>query len=85
VNCSGTVNSVDALGINRHVAALSVTQTEPCPDIGSGGKNGSFGDVDCNGQINAVDALKDLRFAASLPVAQTQPCVLIGMAPANGT
>ena len=33
VDCSGAVNSVDALKILRYVAQLSVAQTEPCADI----------------------------------------------------
>jgi len=33
VDCNGIVNSVDALKVLRFVAGLSVTQTEPCPDI----------------------------------------------------
>ena len=35
VDCSGTVNSVDSLKILRHVAALGVSQNEPCTDIGA--------------------------------------------------
>ena len=35
VDCSGAVDAVDALKTLRHVAGLSVSQTEPCPDIGS--------------------------------------------------
>jgi hypothetical protein len=35
VDCSGVVNSVDALLILRHSAGLSVTQGEPCSDVGS--------------------------------------------------
>ncbi|HET9476398.1 MAG TPA: hypothetical protein VFP63_02795 [Dehalococcoidia bacterium] len=34
VDCNGQVTAVDALKILRQVAGLSVTQTEPCPDIG---------------------------------------------------
>jgi hypothetical protein len=34
VDCSGTVNSIDALKILRHAAGLSVIQTEPCRDVG---------------------------------------------------
>jgi hypothetical protein len=36
VDCSGSVTSVDALKVLRFVALLSVSQTEPCPDIGAG-------------------------------------------------
>jgi len=35
VDCNGTVNAVDALKVLRHVAGLSVAQTEPCPDVGT--------------------------------------------------
>jgi hypothetical protein len=35
VDCSGVVNSVDALLILRHSAGLGVTQGEPCADVGS--------------------------------------------------
>ena len=31
----GDADSVDALKVLRHVAALPVSQTEPCPDVGS--------------------------------------------------
>lgn len=34
IDCSGGVNSIDALKILRHAAGLSVAQTEPCRDIG---------------------------------------------------
>jgi hypothetical protein len=34
VDCSNGVNLVDALKVLRHVAQLTVSQTEPCPDIG---------------------------------------------------
>jgi hypothetical protein len=35
VDCDGDVDSVDALGGLRHIADLSVSQSEPCPDIGT--------------------------------------------------
>ncbi|MEE8369765.1 MAG: hypothetical protein V3S00_03230, partial [Dehalococcoidia bacterium] len=35
VDCDGDVDSIDALKIQRFIVGLSVTQTEPCPDIGS--------------------------------------------------
>ncbi len=34
VDCDGDVDAVDALKIMRHVAALPVSQNEPCPNIG---------------------------------------------------
>jgi hypothetical protein len=54
VNCSGTLNAVDALGVLRKAAGLPAP---PC----------TFnGDVNCDGKLNAVDALLILRVAAGL-------------------
>ena len=79
VDCSSAVNSVDALKVLRHGAALSVSQTEPCVDLGGMLPNTEMqGDVDCTGQVNAVDALKLLRYAAALSVSQTEPCPDVG-------
>ncbi len=77
VDCDGDVDAVDSLKTLRFVAGLSVSQTEPCPDIGSGGAS-LFGDVDCDGDIDAVDSLKILRFVAGLSVSQQPGCDLIG-------
>jgi CSLREA domain-containing protein len=77
VDCNGDVTSVDALKELRYVAQLSVSQTEPCPDIGT--EVASFwGDVDCSGSVTSVDALKILRYVALLSVSQTEPCPDIG-------
>jgi hypothetical protein len=54
VNCSGTVNAIDALGVLRKSAGLSAP---PC----SGN-----GDLNCNGVQNSVDALLILRVSAGL-------------------
>jgi len=74
VDCSGEVNAVDALKVLRHVVGLEVSQTEPCPDIGStvmvDGVPRKWGDVDGDGDVNAVDALKILRHVAGLSVSQ---------------
>jgi hypothetical protein len=35
VDCDSDVDSVDALKLLRHVAGLSVSQNDPCPDIGT--------------------------------------------------
>ena len=80
VNCSGGINSVDALLILRSNAGLAVSQSEPCPDIGVDTlPNGELqGDVDCGASVNAVDALKLLRFVAGLPVSQNASCPGIG-------
>ena len=68
---------MDALKELRHVALLSVSQTEPCPDIGTNVAS-IWGDVDCNGAVTSVDALKVLRYVAQLSVSQTEPCADIG-------
>jgi len=79
VDCSSAVNSVDSLKILRYNASLSVSQTEPCTDIGGTLPNTEIqGDVDCSNAINAVDSLKLLRHSASLSVSQTEPCPDIG-------
>jgi hypothetical protein len=70
-------NSVDSLKVLRYVAQLSVSQNEPCPNIGEEVAS-LFGDVDCGGGVSSVDALKILRFVALLSVAQTEPCTDIG-------
>jgi hypothetical protein len=78
VDCSLAVNSVDALKLLRHVAGLSVSQTEPCPDVATDVAS-LWGDVDCTGAVNSVDALKVLRYVAALSVAQTEPCLNVGV------
>jgi hypothetical protein len=71
VDCSQGANPVsatDALKILRHVAGLTVVQTEPCDDIGTAGPPVQ-GNVDCSigaNPVSATDALKILRFVASL-------------------
>ena len=85
VDCTGTVNAIDALKVLRNNAGLLVAQTEPCTDVGiSTVANETspvprhIGDVDCSGAVNAIDALKVLRKNANLPVTQTEPCDDIG-------
>ncbi len=78
VDCSGSVNAVDALKLLRANTALPVAQNEPCVDIGTPTAGGPFGDVDCSTAVNAVDALKVLRHNTGLSVAQTEPCTNIG-------
>jgi hypothetical protein len=75
VDCSGSINSTAALDVLRYLAQFSVSQVEPCPDIGAASV---WGDVDCNGVINSVDALKVVRYAAGMTVSQTEPCSDIG-------
>jgi len=35
VDCDTNVNSIDSLKLLGYAASLTVSQTEPCPDIGS--------------------------------------------------
>jgi hypothetical protein len=76
VDCSGGVNAVDALKVLRSGAALLVSQTEPCNNIGS--QQPANGDVDCSGATNSVDALKLLRFASALGYTKVHMCEDIG-------
>jgi hypothetical protein len=77
VDCSAAPNgvtAVDALKVLRHNAALSVSQSEPCLDIGlarllAPPDDWKMGDVDCSGGVNSIDALKVLRANAGLSVA----------------
>ena len=80
VDCNASVDAVDSLKVLRYVAGLSVSQTEPCPDIGSAVPP-VFGDADCNASVDAVDSLKLLRYVAGLSVSQTEPCPDIGSSP----
>jgi hypothetical protein len=76
VDCSGPpggVTSVDALKVLRFAAGLSVTQNEPCLDIGQPRAlpppdNWLMGDVNCSGAVNSVDALLILRAVSGLSV-----------------
>jgi hypothetical protein len=77
VDCDTAVNSIDSLKVLRYAAGLSVSQTEPCPDI-STITSQVVGDVDCSGQVNSIDSLKILRFAALLSNTQNEPCTDIG-------
>jgi glucose/arabinose dehydrogenase len=82
VNCDGAVNSVDALGVLRHSAALGVVQNEPCLDIGlprllAPPDNRLMGDVNCSNAVSSVDALLILRAVAGLPVNVLPPCPVI--------
>jgi hypothetical protein len=74
LNCSGAVNSIDALLALRTTVNLPVNLPVGCPPIGSDG----IGDVDCDKDVDPVDALKILRYGAGLSVLQNDPCADIG-------
>ena len=67
-NCSGEVDTVDALAILRHSAGLSAAACE------------HLADVQCDGDIDAIDALQVLRWGAALSVSQQPGCTPIGEA-----
>jgi hypothetical protein len=86
VDCSdgsSPVGSVDALKLLRHVASLSVTQNEPCTDIGldlgvAFNTGNIQGDINCDDNITSVDALFILRYVAQLNVNLPEGCPAIG-------
>ncbi len=55
VNCSDTLNSIDALGVLR--VSANLFPKPPCA---------GNGDINCNGFINSIDALIILRASAAL-------------------
>jgi hypothetical protein len=78
VDCSNSVDLVDALNILRFVAALSPIQPPNCPSIESLVGDSVFGDMDCNDVVDLVDALLILRFIAALSVNLPPGCAPIG-------
>jgi hypothetical protein len=66
VDCDYDVDSVDALGVLRHVAGLS---EPPCIDMAY---------TSCDAAINSVDALFILRYVAHLPAGGGANCPKIG-------
>lgn len=80
MDCSGQVNSIDALKVLRFSSGLGYSQNEPCKKIGIETlANGKIqGDVDCSNSVNSIDSLKLLRYASALSYAQTEPCPDIG-------
>jgi hypothetical protein len=76
LNCSDTIDAVDALAVLRHDAGLS-TNTGDCPAMGETitveGETVPWGDLACSGAVDAVDGLLVLRFDAGLS-ANTGDC-----------
>lgn len=77
-NCSGAVNSVDALVLLRSGAGLPYSSAQGCPAIGAPADTRIWGDVNCGGTVNSVDALVLLRSGAGLPYSSAQGCPAIG-------
>lgn len=84
VDCNGTVAARDTQGVLRNILSQNaLSQTEPCPDIGTtvtvGGVSVPWGDVDCNGTVAARDTQGILRHILSQnALSQTEPCPDIG-------
>ncbi|MFQ5858919.1 MAG: hypothetical protein ACE5LU_25245, partial [Anaerolineae bacterium] len=86
VDCDGDVDIGDAQKIARWLINLSVSQTEPCPDIGSSvpvtedatTTIRKWGDVDGDGDVDIGDAQKIARWLIDLDITQTAGTPEIG-------
>ncbi len=84
-DCDGDVSSRDNQSLQRHILSQApLSQTEPCPDIGSvvevsGFSPHTIGDNDCDGEISTRDNQALLRFVLDqAALSQTEPCPNIG-------
>ncbi len=70
----------DSQGILRNVLEQNaLSQTQPCPVLGTAVNDGLAGDLDCDGTVGTRDSQAILRFVLEQnPLSQTQPCPLIG-------
>jgi len=68
VDCSGTVDSADALALLRNAAGLSASAQ--CVE--------TAGDTDCDGDRDAADIVGILRYVAGLPSVAPQSCTAVG-------
>lgn len=80
VGDGGTVSVRDGLAILRYFVNLAALPVAPgCPDIGSVGIYGLFGDLDCSGGIAPRDVQVILRYVLrQSAVSQNEPCPDIG-------
>lgn len=81
-DCSGEVESVDALKKLRALAGMVYGQAQPCPGIGDALPTSvagqTWGDTDCDSGVDSVDALAVLRFVAGFEVSQAPGCPDVG-------
>jgi hypothetical protein len=79
-DCDGEISTRDNQALLRNVlqqAALS--QTEPCPDLGTQAGDNLWGDSDCDGEISTRDNQALLRKVLSqAALSQTEPCPDLG-------
>lgn len=76
VDCSGTVNALDALVLLRVIGGLDVNLPIGCA---------FHGDVNCDADVNAADALDVMRYVAGLEVTVPADCPPIGPGAATPT
>ena len=79
VDCSQTINAIDALKVLRYVAGYRIYQDHICyyPDTLvqiEGGPQVQWADADCNGTISSVDALRILRYIGGYHIALITGC-----------
>lgn len=74
VDCNGLIQSVDALGVLRHVGGF-----------GAAGDCLNHADIDCDSDIDAVDGLGILKFIVGNPLAQPAGCPPVGAAVVAGS
>jgi hypothetical protein len=73
LNCSGAVNSTDALDAVRFVVGLAFPPGPNCVAVGADFAGHPFGDVNCDGVVDQRDAIMLLQHAAGLPLDPPQP------------
>jgi len=83
-DCNGSVAPRDGQALlNKFLSKPDLSQTEPCPDLGSSISIAAhlyvWGDGDCNGVIAPRDGQAVLNHFLNKPeLSQTQPCPTMG-------
>ncbi len=83
-DCNGAVAPRDGQGdLNHFLGKAEITQTPPCPAVGSSvtidGTSHVWGDWDCNGAVAPRDGQGDLNhFLGKGEISQTPPCPAMG-------
>jgi hypothetical protein len=84
VDCDGDITTRDNQAELRFVLQQNaLSQTEPCPDIGSAvtvdGTARTWGDEDCDAEVSTRDNQSKLRFVLEQnALSQTEPCPDVG-------
>jgi hypothetical protein len=83
-DCTGALAPRDSqAGLKHFLSQADLTQTEPCPDLGSAvtvdGTGRVWGDWDCTGALAPRDSQADLKhFLSQTDLTQTEPCPDLG-------